>query len=85
MCGVLRTWLALLTRKSMTFRLPVDLMKAVDETRGDVSRTRFLERALEAALKNGGAAGDVPQAAGSSAQRTAPPRASASPSLDRFR
>lgn len=34
--------------KSYSFRLPPDLMEKVDEVRGDVSRTRFVVRALEA-------------------------------------
>lgn len=37
-------------RRATSFRLPVELLEAVDEARGDVSRTRFLERALERAL-----------------------------------
>lgn len=38
-------------KKAVTFRLDPDLIQRVDEARGDVSRTRFLERALEAKLQ----------------------------------
>lgn len=38
------------TRRVMTFRLPPELIEAVDAARGDVPRTMFVQRALEAAL-----------------------------------
>lgn len=37
-------------KRAISFRLDEGLLRQVDEVRGDVSRTRFLERALEAAV-----------------------------------
>jgi hypothetical protein len=42
-------------RRPVPLRLPEELVARVDAARGDVSRTRWIERALEAAL--GGSAG----------------------------
>jgi predicted transcriptional regulator len=36
--------------KAFTFRLPTDLMERVDAARGDVNRTRWVQRALESTL-----------------------------------
>jgi hypothetical protein len=61
-------------RKAISFRLPEELLEAVDEARGDVSRTRFVERALEKALPTKAGAGE--DARVSPAGPVAPPRAS---------
>lgn len=67
-------------RKRVDLRLPEELVEAVDAARGDVTRTRWVERALEAALRsNARSVGpdsqdDVPRP--ETAGPSAPPRAS---------
>ena len=73
----------------MTFRLPIELVERVDAARGDVTRTRFVERALEAALsgtdEEAPASGAASSRVGAASPRTSMPgRGSPSPSLRRF-
>lgn len=39
-----------MAKKPLSLRIDEDLLRRVDEARGDVPRTRFVERALEAAV-----------------------------------
>lgn len=39
-----------MAKRPLALRIDEDLLVRVDEARGDVSRTRFVERALESAL-----------------------------------
>jgi hypothetical protein len=51
-----------MAKKPLPLRIDEGLLARVDEARGDVSRTRFVERALEAYLHRGSAGSlqDVP-------------------------
>lgn len=62
-------------RKRVDLRLPEELIEAVDRARGDVTRTRFIERALEEklAVLDVGTSG---RPAGQQAPAPASPRAS---------
>lgn len=37
--------------RTVTFEIPVEFLKKVDDARGDIPRTRFIIRALEAKLE----------------------------------
>jgi hypothetical protein len=50
-------------KKPLPLRIDEDLLRRVDGARGDVSRTRFVERALERALGVSGSASPAVAAA----------------------
>ena len=60
----------------LELRVEPELLKRIDEARGDVSRTRWVERALERALANLADVGESKVAKADRGVSLAPPRAS---------